>query len=315
MGKFSRHSSPSSVPRRRQSISGETRTPQPTVDDSSTFHRNRTITGSPSSHVRGAVEGSGQLKSGRVHAHALKHQRRKVGGIFLVVAAISALLLGIILQFTATVAIATPGATTAVDTETYRKTVQDYFAFRPLERLRFLTNEDELTKYMRSTSPEVETVRVEGGGGFATSVFSVSLRHPLASWTIDNTQYFVDEKGVSFQKNVFNSPAISISDESGVPVTAGVSIASNRFLSYVGQTIGAFQAEGVRVEKVIIPANTTRQIEVVLAGQGYPLKLSIDRQIEGQVEDGVRAVRYIEAQGKSPKYIDVRVSGKAFYKE
>ena len=146
-------------------------------------------------------------------------------------------------------------------------------------------------------------------------MFSVSLRHPLASWTIDNTQYFVDEKGVSFQKNVFYSPAISISDESGVPVTAGVSIASNRFLSYVGQTIGAFQAEGVRVEKVIIPANTTRQIEVVLAGQGYPLRLSIDRQIEGQVEDGVRAVRYIEAQGKSPKYIDVRVSGKAFYKE
>lgn len=231
------------------------------------------------------------------------------------VAAVSAFLLVIILQFTATIAIATPGATTAVNTENYRKTIQDYFAFRPLERLRFLTNEDELTKYMHSASPEVETVRVEGGGGFATSVFSVGLRRPLASWIINDTQYFVDEKGVSFQKNVFDTPAISIADESGVPVEAGVSIASNRFLSYVGRTIGAFQSEGLNVEKVIIPAGTTRQIEVIVAGRDYSLKLSIDRQVEGQVEDGVRAVRYIEAQGKSPKYIDVRVSGKAFYKE
>ena len=315
MRKFSRQSKPADVPRRRQSGATETRTPRPQSEDTSTFHRNRTITGSPSSHIRGAVEHTGHLKSGRVQAHELKQQRRKVGGVFFIVAGIASFLLFIILQFTATIAITVPNATTAVDTETYRKSIQEYFAFRPLERLRFMTNNAKLTEYVRSELPEVEVVQVNGGGGFATSVFSVALRRPLASWTIDDTQYFVDEKGVSFEKNAFNLPAISIADESGVPVEAGVSIASNRFLSYVGRTIGAFQASGMRVEKVIIPANTTRQIEVILEGQSYPLKLSIDRQIEGQVEDGVRAVRYLQAQGKTPDYIDVRVSGKAFYRE
>lgn len=317
MAFLSRKSTPpsSTPPRRRQDMSGESRIPRESADDSATFRRNRTLTGSPSSHVRGAVEQSAHMKSGRVQAHELTMRRRRIGGIFTIVAVVSILLLVVVLNFTATVVIDTPSVSHAVDSNRYKKTIDEYLAYRPIERIRFFTDNTQLTEYVAHSHPEVASINVAGGGGFATSVFDVHLRKPLASWTINNQRYYVDAKGVSFELNQYESPSISVVDESGVPVESGVSIASNRFLSYVGRTIALFQEHDVKVSQVTIPFGTTRQIEVTLQGREYPVKLSIDREVGVQVEDAVRAVRYIDSQQKSPQYIDVRVSGKAFYQE
>lgn len=312
----SRKTTTTPPPRRRQPSSGEVRTPHVESDDTSfAFRRNRTLTGSPSSHVRGAVEHSAQMKSGRIQAHELSLHRRRIGGIFSIVAVISILLLIIVLNFTAKIAIDTPDVNQAINTGSYAKTINDYLAYRPVERVRLFTNNTELTRFVMHEHPEVESVKVDGGGGFATSTFQVVLRKPLASWTINGERYYVDAKGVSFQINHFAEPPIRVVDDSGVPVEAGVSIASNRFLSYVGRTISDFQRYTAPVEKVTIPFATTRQIEVTLKGKGYPVRLSIDRVVGEQVEDAVRAVRYIDSQGKNPQYVDVRVSGKAFYQE
>lgn len=306
-----------SVPaRRRQPNSGEVRTPRTeSTEDPSAFRRNRTLTGSPSSHVRGAVEHAGQMKSGRVQAHELSVRRRRLGGLFALATGVSLVLLIVVLNFTATVAVDTPGVTRAVNSTRYSESINDYLAYRPIERIRLFTDNKQLTAHVAHEHPEVSSVAVNGGAGFAVSVFEVQLRKPLAAWTINDRRYYVDAKGVSFELNQYESPEISVVDDSGVPVAAGVSIASNRFLSYVGRTIALFQAQGVEVSKVVIPFNTTRQIEVVLKGRDYPVRLSIDRQVGVQVEDAVRAVRYVDATQKTPQYIDVRVSGKAFYQE
>ncbi len=314
MGKFSR--TPSDQPPRRRAASTEERTPATQSDDEAVlFRRNRTLTGSPSSYVRATAERAGHMKSGRVQAHELTMQRRKLGGALVGSSIAAVVLLVVVLQFTAHAAISTPGVVAPVPTDMYKKSIEAYLVYRPFERIRLFTNEENLSRHVMHDAPEVAAVKVVGGGGFATSVFEVTLRKPLASWAIQNARYYVDEKGVSFSRNGYDDPAISIIDESGVPVEAGVAIASNRFLGYVGRTIGEFEDHGVAIDKVSIPIGTTRQIAIIPSGKGYPLRMSIDRAVGEQVEDGVRALRYVDSQNLTPQYIDVRVGGRAFYKE
>ena len=53
---------------------------------------------------------------------------------------------------------------------------------------------------------------------------------------------------------------------------------------------------------------------VSLDGVGYSIKMTVDRPAAGQVEDAVRAIRYLTNRGVAAEYIDVRVSRRAFYK-
>ena len=92
-----------------------------------------------------------------------------------------------------------------------------------------------------------------------------------------------------------------------------MAIASNRFLSFVGRVVSLTKASGYTVVQAMLPAETTRELEIKLKEGDYLVKLSIDRPVGEQVEDMIAAVRYFTGSGQTPKYIDVRVSGKAFY--
>ena len=69
------------------------------------------------------------------------------------------------------------------------------------------------------------------------------------------------------------------------------------------------------VNKITIPAGTSRQVEVLINDIPYPFILSIDRLPGGQVEDMQRVIEYFARGGRLPKYVDIRVKGKAFYRE
>ena len=141
------------------------------------------------------------------------------------------------------------------------------------------------------------------------------MRQPIVSWKVDATNYFVDAQGVSFTESVYPSPNVTIVDNSGVRHTAGTAIASERFLSFVGRAVALAQQNELEVRNVNIPAGTSRQVSFEVRGVNYPIILSIDRSAAEQIEDALRAINYFKRQQKNPDYIDVRVKGKAFYRE
>lgn len=304
------------TPRRRQQMSNTIQAQQqpPLDEQSALFRRNRTLTGSISSRVGAAGELQSNLKSARVQAHELADQRRRIGGILAVIVAMALFLAVLLWQFTANVVIATPGIDHAIDTVKYEKAIQDYYGQHPFERLRFATNQERLTEYLHSVTSEVKTVTVTGAAGFASSKVSIVMREPIAGWKIDTTQYYVDGQGVSFVTNYFSSPTVQIVDQSGVRLEAGTAVASNRFLGYVGRTVATAAKSGLVVEQVIIPAGTTREIDLRVQGVSSSIKLLIDRPVGQQIEDLVRAIDYFKSKGQQPAYIDVRVSNKVYYK-
>jgi cell division septal protein FtsQ len=219
----------------------------------------------------------------------------------------------LVYEFTASVVVRAPGISMTLD-KNYEDTVQSYLAMRPAERFRFLMNEDALNEFIKQKLPEVASIRVGGNDGFGRSDFTITMREPLAGWSIQGSQQYVDSSGTAFSRNYYPTPSVQIVDNSGVQAAGGQAIASNRFLSFVGRTVGLTKTQGYTVTQVAIPVGTTREVELRIDSLAYPVKLSIDRGVGEQVEDMVRAIRWFQQKKQSPQYIDVRVSGKAYYR-
>lgn len=304
MGLFSKKQT--DIPRRERMDTDSERA------DRYAFHRNRTLTGSSSSAVRGVTDHNAQLQSPRTQAHHLARRRRRVGVIFLGVAAVSVLLGMLLLQLTATVKVRASDVTTQLDGR-YVNDIQAYLDRQPVERLRFLMDTKQLLAYVQSVAPEVSAIDIDGSAGYGSTMFILTLRQPTLGWTIRDTRQYVDETGTAFTRNYFAEPSVQVVDESGIQVSDGQTIASNRFLGFMGRIVGLAKQSGFTVTHVILPRNVTREIDLQIDGISYPVKLSVDRPAGEEIEDMDRAVRWLQAHGQSPKYLDVRVSRRAYY--
>lgn len=312
MSLFAKKKSQESVPRRRSIDTSRVRT-ELRDEESWTYRRNRTLTGSLSSRVSSASENRADLKSPRTHAHDLTRLRRKIGGIFLGTVLICGSLGVLLYNFVAEIHVVPSDGAAALDEHRYQQSVEAYFGQHPVERFRPLLNHERMNEFVTHQLPEVASIALSSNS-LDTGTFTVTLRKPIASWMINTTQYYVDAAGVPFQINYFAPPSVKVVDRSGVQETTGMAVVSTQFLRFVGQAVAVATREGLTIQQVSIPPQTIRQVEVTVEGHAYPVKLSLDRPVGEQVEDMQRAIKYLDEKQIVPQYVDVRVSGKAFYK-
>lgn len=304
-----------STPNRRRTSREPVRVAAVSDDRQNLFQRNRTLTGSTSNKVT-VTHDKTDLQSPRTHAHHLALRRRKISTVLLIVLASSLLFLWLLTQLTARVVVSVSDATIArpIDTAMYQKAIDDYLGINPISRLRFALDTADLNKYLSQTLPEVAGVSKVSLTGIGETDFALVMRKPVAGWSIDNKQYFVDAKGIAFERNYYENPTVQIVDDSGAVLQQGTTVASNRFLGFVGRVVALAKDYDYTVTQAILPAGTTRQLEVRIQDVAPLVKLSIDRAAGEQVEDMSRSLVYLASKGQSPAYVDVRVSGKAFYK-
>ncbi|MDK2898960.1 MAG: hypothetical protein PWQ10_147 [Patescibacteria group bacterium] len=280
-----------------------------------TFRRNRTLTGTTSNHFD-SLNIKKDLESPRAAVHHLSRKRRKVSSILLIVTLIVAILVLIILNFTASVSISTSGVDISknIDSSIYQASIKEYLEVNPMSRLRFLLDESAITDYVSSKLPEVLNVK-QGNSTFPGETnFVITMRKPVAGWQTDGEQHYVDSNGIPFERNYFSNPDVQIVDDSGASLQTNAAIASKKFLSFVGRVVSLSKNSGYTVTKASLPAGTTRELEIQLKEVSYYVRLSIDRPAGEQVEDMARAIQYFTTHGKTINYVDIRVSGKAFYK-
>lgn len=254
----------------------------------------------------------------RLSAHQLRSHRRRLLQILAVCAA-AALVLGIVAsQLTAHIGAVSysPATVSNPDDTAIKQAADEYYASRPLERLRFLLDEATLGQYIASKVPEVTGVQSVGGDGIGGTRLALSMRMPVASWKIGDKVVYVDSSGASFTHNYYGPPSVEVDDQSGADTASGSSaIASSSMIRYIGQLIAALQANGTgTVDRVVLPAGMIRELDVYLQGRGYRVKVQLDRDVAAQAEDVKTALIYIDSHGGAAEYVDARVAGKAFYK-
>ena len=306
MGLFSKKKP--DLPRRRQSDALND-----SLDERYTFRRNQTLTGSASPRVVTANDMSAQIRSPRAHAHELARRRQHVGSILFVTLLGCALLGFLIMQFTASVTVRSSELTMQLD-DRYSRDIEDYFNRQPIERLRFLLREDRLLAYLQSVAPEVAKVDVEGSVGYGNTALALTVREPIVAWNINNNRQYVDTSGTAFTRNYYTDPKVQVVDESGIQINGGETVASNRFLGFIGRVVGLAKSSGYTVTDVILPRGMTREVDIKLEGVGYPIRFSVDRPAGEQIEDMDRALTWLTANSQNPEYLDVRVSRRSYYR-
>lgn len=287
-------------------------------DDSQryTFRRNRTLTGSLSSGVASANEHNSELQSTRVQAHHLRRHRRHLGLALFAVMIVVVGLAWAIWQSIVSVQIVTGnGASQPLNAKLYTDEIERYLNSHPFERTRVSFNGVGVTTYLQSHGfPEIERVSLDGAHhSIGSATLAVTMRKPVVSWKTGASRLYVDEDGVAFARNYYADPTVEVVDQTGIQAVNNQVLASNRFLGFIGLIIGHLHEQGLAVSQVILPADTTHQLLVSMQGVGYPVKISVDRPAADQAEDTARAMRYLAGKGITPKYLDVRISGRVYY--
>ena len=281
------------------------------------FRRSRTLTGTASSSVSAVNESRSQLKSPRSKERQLKRHQKLLGAGLLGLIALSGLCVWLLDQYIVTVdsVISTQTLARPLVQNDYKKVISDYLGARPAERFRFLLNKDRLNSYVREKRPEVANIDVLGEKGLAATGVTISLRAAVAVWQVNNVKYYVDASGETYQKNYFVEPIVSVKDESGIIPKTNELVASTRLLRFLGQTVAGLNAAGLgTVKNVTIPGGTLRELDIALDSRPYRIKTNMDRDAVGQVTDIIGALHYLDSKHITPEYVDVRVSGKAFYR-
>lgn len=309
----------SSLPGRRRAdaASGRERAATEDLSNRYAFRRNRTLTGSSSARITSSNELNAELRSPRAHVHHLTSLRRRLLTYFIGVATASFGLYVLVSQLVATTNISIDAAPSAVssDTQAYNAAFESYYGARPVERFRFLLDRPALLSHVQSSRPEVGSLRIEPGAAPGEASVIVNTRKPIARWSINGTNQYVDRDGVVFTKNYHDEPHLQIIDDSGLDAASSELIASDRFLGFIGLVVAKSATYGLDIDTITIPALTTRQVVISLAGQGgTQYKLSVDRSPGEQVEDIARITKYLSANSLKPGYVDVRIAGKAYYR-
>ncbi len=304
------------MPRRRFASDAPKPLASSRLEYSNSFRRNRTITGTTSNNIDSPTTKLQHLESDRQNIHNLSNHRRKVMILFSIAALATILIWLLVSNLTGGVSIGVsdPNISRPIDQKRYQDVIQAYLNVNPASRLNFFLNQDDLTSYVSSRLDEVEKVSNRGMDGLGVTKFVITPRKPLASWQTGSKRSFVDSSGVVFDFNYYTQPSVQIIDNSGIKVSSITSIASKRFLGFVGRAVSLSKRYGYTITEAAIPINTTRQLEVKIQEGNYKIKLSVDRPAGEQIEDMAFAIRYFNGHNLHPQYIDVRVSGRAFYK-
>lgn len=273
--------------------------------DSGSYRRSRTLAKS---------HGTGPVESERQAGWQLRQKRRKlllwlsgsIGGALVVLLLLS--------QLSATVYIRTPNPEHAKFQDKYVAVLNEYLSVRPLERLRFATDQLAMEQYIINQTPEVRSAELVAGTSLGEGALQLSFRQPTLQWSSGGKTYYVDDLGVTFEQNYFADPAISVKDDSGVPAELGQEVVNRSFLSFLGQAVSLFTQNGLEVSGVVLPDSTVRQVEFQLGGKPYAVKMTVDRSAEEQVNEAMHAIKFIDANRRKPQYIDVRVDQRVFYK-
>lgn len=291
----------------------KTRTPRIPQKEAS-FRRSTTLTGSTSSAVKAAGEERAALKSERLVRQELKRKQRRIMSILFMTICVVFAIYYLLSQFIfSVVAVNYQNGIfiTQPPTSQYIESINEYLRKNPGERFTFSLSDGNVRTYLQSKYPEILDVE-----NIDAKSFTISLRQPVAAWSIPGgKKNFVDKDGETFSRNVYNEPPVRVNDTTGASAISGNVVASKSFLRFLGRIVSLTNQSGVgTVSEATLPPNTTREIDVRLEGRDYLVKLHTDRDPAQEVEDLKRVDQYLIQKGIKPQYIDLRISGKAYYK-
>ena len=142
----------------------------------------------------------------------------------------------------------------------------------------------------------------------ATVIGAVILLGVVLIVAINFITGVIAEREAALAPAPVREPSVAIMDEN-----VGQNV-SDRVKEFVVRLEDDIKIEGYEIERVVLPYQKVRQIDVYIKGRKEYYKLSVDRSSAVRAEDLGRMLRYLDDKKISCSYVDLRVEGKAYYK-
>lgn len=183
---------------------------------------------------------------------------------------------------------------------------------------KFTFDSNRINANIKSTFPEVESSTVELPFIGRQPVVRVNISAPTLqvinsrgeSYIISATGKVVGPaKELSQIKNL-----LVLKDQSGLPISVGQQILGENQVDFIKVISGQSSKASVRISFMAL-TSTPQEVDMYLNGKDYFVKFLMSGDPLGQVGTMLATLKYLKSHHITPtQYIDVRVSGKVFYK-
>ena len=139
-------------------------------------------------------------------------------------------------------------------------------------------------------------------------------RTPVLLWQTGDTTYWVDVDGIVVNQAAGTLTKLPlIVDRSNLPVKAGDRVVGTRFVAFIRDLVDQMPKQGLSIAGFAVP-DTTTEVYVTTV-KGFIVKFDTTRPSSEGLVALTQVMGQLTKDKKTPaEYIDLRVSGKAYYK-
>jgi hypothetical protein len=177
-------------------------------------------------------------------------------------------------------------------------------------------NQDSILAALRTNYPEIRAASVELLVFSRQPVFRLEVATPALFLKNQQKSYLVNTNGTAVglenkYKNLSSLPEVT--DQSGFDIKTGKQVLSSDDIQFILAVNKEMKVYGIPVKMLAIP-NLAQQLNVYTTDSSYYTKFFTGGDPALQAAQMIAARQQFASSGGPSQYLDVRVSGKVFYK-
>jgi len=239
------------------------------------------------------------------------------------------LALGIVLVLVSLDLSATPTITVLGDasgkiflrsTPVYQRAARQLFASSVLNSNKVTVDAANIARQLHAQFPELEAVSVSLPiVGHHPMVYLQPATPRLVLTTQQGDAFVINHTGTALI-DVAQAPHLdklhvpTVQDQSGLRLQAGKQALDSNTVTFITEVVAQLQGKGVGAEQLILTP-TGSELDAKVSGAGYMVKFNLRGNAREEAGTFLAVKQQLDAQHKQPgQYVDVRVSGRAYYK-
>lgn len=206
------------------------------------------------------------------------------------------------------------------DTKVYEAAARDMFGKSYTNNNKLTINTEAVATELKKTFPELHAVSISLPFIGRQPTVYIQPAIPQLILAMPSGQFILDSNGRALAQASPDTPmpkdrpVPTVIDRSGISVAKGNVALPSKSVKFISDVALQLYAQKIEVESWTLPAQSS-QLDVKMQGVPYYVKFNL--QADGREEAGayIAVRKELEARREVPKqYIDVRVSGRAYYK-
>lgn len=216
----------------------------------------------------------------------------------------------------------TPKATVSLNDKSYHSTADysktiDQHLSSLTNRLKLTFNRAKFERQLKTQYPEIDKVVVQLPFFGRNPKVKLVVAPPSFNLSSGGQVYIVSANGfVATNSSQFTnaSKLPSVVDQSGFVAAPGKQVLSRQSINFINTVLAQAKRGGVSVQSMTLPTNPA-EVDLRAADRAYYVKFNITGDATLQAGQYLAARHKFDAENTQPsEYLDVRVSGKIYYK-